>query len=85
MVQVDKQPFMTVTSFMEARYYDEEFGPIKFTSRRKYAVPRKAYMDSKGSVEIQNEAVKLLKVNTMVPYRPMRGPIIEEINDVLLL
>ena len=38
-------------------------------------------MDSKGSMEIQNEVAKLLKVTIIVPYRPMSGPIIEEIND----
>ena len=53
MVWVDKQPFMAATGFMEARYYDQEFSPIKFTSRRKYGIPRKAYMDSKGYLEIQ--------------------------------
>ena len=38
-------------------------------------------MDSKGSVEIQNEVAKLLKVTTIAPYRPMSGLIIEEIDD----
>ena len=71
---------MSVTGSMEAKYYDQEFGPIKFTSRRKCGVPRKAYMDSKGSVEIQKEVAKLLKVTTIVPYRPMNSLIIEEIN-----
>ena len=59
----------------------KEFCPIKFTSRRKDCVPRKAYMDSKGLVEIQKEATKLLKVSTIVPYRPMGGPITKEIED----
>ena len=81
MVRVDKKPFMATIGFVRARYYDQEFGPIKFNSRRKYRVPRKACMDSKGTVEIQKEAVKLLKVTTIVLYRPTSGPIIEEIND----
>ena len=51
-VQVEKQLFMAATGSMEAKYYDQEFGPIKFTSRRKDGIPRKAYMDSKGYVEI---------------------------------
>ena len=80
-VWADKQPFMAAIGFVEAKYYDQEFGPIKFTSRRKDGVPRKAYMDSNGYVEIQKEAAKLLKVTTIVPYRPMSVPIIEEIND----
>ena len=61
--------------------YDQEFGTIKFTNRRKDGVLRKAYMDSKGSVEIQKKAAKLLKVTTIVPYRPVSGPIIKEIDD----
>ena len=80
-VREDKQPFMATTGSMEARYYDQEFGHIKFTSRRKDGIPRKAYMDINGYVEIQKEAVKLLKVTTIIPYRPMSGPIIEEIDD----
>ena len=51
-VLANKQPFVAATSSMEARYYYQEFGPIKFTSRRKDGVPRKAYMDSKRSMEI---------------------------------
>ena len=46
LVRADKQPFMAAIGFVEARYYDQEFGPIKFTSRRKDGVPRKSYMDS---------------------------------------
>ena len=80
-VRADKQLFMMATGSMEARYYDQEFGWIKFTSRRKYGTPRKAYMDSKGSMEIQKEVVKLLKVTTIMPSRPTSGPIIEEIDD----
>ena len=80
-VRVDKQPFMAATGSVEAKYYDQEFGPIKFTSRRKDGVPRKAYIDSKGFVEIQKQETKLLKVTTIMPYKPMSGPIIEEIDD----
>ena len=41
----DKQPFMEATGCVEARYYDQEFCPIMFTSRRKDGILRKAYMD----------------------------------------
>ena len=51
-VRADKQPFMEATCSVEAIYYDQEFGPIKFTSRIKDRVLRKVYMDSKGSMEI---------------------------------
>ena len=80
-VRVDKQPFMVATGTVEARYYDQEFSLIKFTSRRKNRVLRKAYMDSKGFVEIQKEVAKLLKVTIIVPYRSMSGSIIKDIND----
>ena len=63
---------MAAIGTMEARYYDQESGSIKFTSRRKDGVPRKAYMGLKGSVEIQKEEAKVLKVTTIVPYRPER-------------
>ena len=72
---------MEATSFIEAMYFDQEFGRIKFTRRRKYGAPKKAYMDSKGSMEIQKEAVKLLKVTTIVSYKPMGGLIIRKIDD----
>lgn len=29
-VQADRQPFQTNSSVVEARYYDGDFGPIKF-------------------------------------------------------
>ena len=80
-VREDKKPFMAATGSVEARYYDQEFGRIKFTRRRKYGVPKKAYMDSKGSMEIQKEAVKLLKVTTIMSYMPMGGLIIRKIDD----
>ena len=80
-VRTDKQPFMAATGSMEAKYYDQEFGPIKFTSRRKDGIPRKAYIDSKGYVEIRKEAAKLLKVTTIMPYMPMSDPIIEKIDE----
>ena len=51
-VRADKQPLTAAIGSMEAMYYDQEFGPIKFTSRRKYGIQRKAYIDLKGSTEI---------------------------------
>ena len=85
---------MEATGLVEAMYYDQEFGPIKFIGKRKDGVPRKAYMDPKGFMEIQNEAAKLPRkaymdskvfVTIIMPYRPMSGPIIEVIDDERLL
>ena len=81
MVYTDKQPFKATTSFMEAGYYNKKFGPIKFTRRRKDGVLRKENMESKGFVETQKEAAKLLKVTTIMLYKPTNGPIIKEIDD----
>ena len=77
LVRANKKPFMVATSSKETRYYDQEFNPIKFTSRRKDGVPRKAYRPMK----IQKEVTKLLKVTRIVPYMPTNGLIIEEIDD----
>ena len=77
LVRANKQPFMAATSSIEAKYYDQEFSPIKFTSRRKDGVLRKAYKPMK----IKNEAAKLLKVTKIVPYKPTSGLIIKEIDD----
>ena len=43
-VRVDKQPLKSTTGTVEARYHDQEFNPIKFTSRREDGVSRKAYI-----------------------------------------
>ena len=80
-VRADKQPFIAATGSMEAKYYDQEFGLIKFTSRRKDGMLRKAYMDLKDFFEIRKEVAKLLKVTIIVPYRPMSALIIDEIDD----
>ena len=76
-VQANKQPFLVATGFVEVRYYDQEFGPIKFTCRRKDEFSRKAYMDSKGYVEIQKEMAKLLKVTTIMLVRSISSLIIK--------
>ena len=80
-VREDKQPFIAATGSMEAKYYDQEFGLTKLTNIMKDRIPRKAYMDSRGFVEIRKEADKILKVTTIVPFRLMSKPIIEEIDD----
>ena len=81
LVRADKQPLIAAIGSMEARYKYQKFGPINFTGRRKDGVPGKPYMDSKGFMEIQKEAAKLLKVTKIMPYKLMSGPIIEEIDD----
>ena len=79
-VRADKQPFMAAIGSMEAKYCDQEFSSIKFTRRRKYGSQGK-HTWTQRILEIQKEEAKLLKVTTIVPYKPMSGPIIEEIDD----
>ena len=38
-------------------------------------------MESGDAGEIQGQAAKLLKTTIIVPFRPIKGPIIEVIND----
>ena len=40
-VWVDKQPFIATSDFVEASYYDKEFGLKKFKSKNKDEAPRK--------------------------------------------
>ena len=80
-VWVDKQPFIATSNSMEANYYDQEFGPIKFKGKKKNEIPREIYMDSRDIGDIQDQAAKLLKTNAIVPFRPIKGLVIEEIND----
>lgn len=42
-VQEDSQPFQTNSSIVEARFYDGDFGPIKFYGKKKYGQPTSMY------------------------------------------
>ena len=80
-VWAHKQPFMATSNFMEPSYYDQGFGPIKFKGKKKNGTPREIYMESRNIGDIQDQAAKLLKTTTIVPFKPMKGLVIEEIND----
>ena len=77
----DKQPFITTADSTEARYYDKEFGPIKFKSKKNNGGPKKIHMESRDVGEIQDQAAKLLKIIDIVPYGLIHEPITEEIDD----
>ena len=62
---------------MEASYYDQEFDPIKFKGKKKNGAPKEIYMESRDGGEIQDQVSKLLKMTTILSFRP----IIEKIND----
>ena len=80
-VWVDKQTFIGTSDFVEASYYDQEFGPIKFKGKKKNGAPKKIYMESRDVGEIQDQATKPLNITAIVPFRPINGSIIEEIDD----
>ena len=80
-VWVDKQPFIATLDSIEASYYNQEFGPIKFKGKKKDGAPRKIYMEIRDVGEIQDKATKILKITAIMIFRSINGSIIEEIND----
>ena len=73
--------FIATSYIVEARYYDTEFGLIKFKGKKKDEAPREIYMESRDTDEIQDQDAKLLKTNIIMPFKLIKGPIIEEIDD----
>ena len=43
--------------------------------------PRKIYIESRDAGEIQDQATKLLRITAIVPFRSIKGLIIEEIYE----
>ena len=78
-VWVGKQPFIATSNFVEASYHDQEFGLIKFKGKKKDEAPRKIYIESSDTSEIQDQVAKLLMITNIVPFRQIKGSIIEEI------
>ena len=79
-VWADKQPFITSLDYVEASYYDQEFGPIKFKDKKKDGAPKEMYMESRDIGDIQDQAAKPLKITIIVPFRLIKRPIIEKID-----
>ena len=79
-VWVDKQPFNATSDSIEASYYDQDFDVIKFEGKKKDGAPREIYMESRDIGEIKDQVAKLLKRTTIMPFRPIKGLIIEEID-----
>ena len=81
MVWVDKQPFFETSDSVEANYYDQEFGPIKFKGKKNNGTPREIYMESRYTGDIQDQAAILLKTIALVPLRTIKGLVMEKIDD----
>ena len=80
-VWADKQPFISTSNSIEANYYDQEFSPIKVKGKKNNGALREIYMESRDIGDIQDQVAKLLKTTTIVPFRPIKGLVIEEIDD----
>ena len=80
-IWANKQPFIADSDSMEASYYDQEFGLIKFTGKKNNGTPREMYMESRDIDDVKDQAAKLLKTTTIMPSIPIKGLVIEEIND----
>ena len=53
MVWADKQPFIATSDSMEASYYDQEFGPIKFKSKKNNGALRELYVELRDTGDIK--------------------------------
>ena len=71
-VWADKQPFIATSDSVEASYYDQDFGLIKFKGKKENETLREIYMESRDSGDIQDQAAKLLKTTTIMLFRPIR-------------
>ena len=60
-VWTDQQPFIATS--------DSIFGLIKFKGKKKNETLRETYMESRDIGGIQDQAAKLLKTTTIVPFR----------------
>ena len=72
-VWANKQSFIATSNFVEVSYYDQAFGPIKFKGEKKDGAIREIYMKSRDTAEIQDQATKLLKTITIVPFKSING------------
>ena len=77
----NKQHFITTLDYVEVNYYDKEFGSIKFEGKKKNGALREIYMESRDNGDIQDQAAKILKTIAILPFKSIKGMVIEEIND----
>ena len=53
----------------------------KFKGKKKNGTPREIYMELRDTSKIQDQAFKLLKTTSIMPFRLIKGLIIKEIDD----
>ncbi|GKV35610.1 hypothetical protein SLEP1_g43856 [Rubroshorea leprosula] len=80
-VYANNRPFLANSNMVEARYYDEDIGTIRFFSMDRQGRPRGITVCNKPTSakymvdEVCNE---LLRPTAIIPYRPQEEPKIEE-------
>ena len=80
MVWADNRPFNTCSDNLEARFYNMDLGPIKFT-RRKFKSESKHVLVPKEDIEEVLQQQSDLLYKSIVPYRLIGHPLIEKIID----
>lgn len=82
-VKADSRPFQADSNAVEARYYGDDVGTIRFAGRDRYGRPKPVVFGRKtqDTKEALKEACEnLLRPNAIIPFRPKKTePIIEEI------
>ncbi|XP_073138879.1 uncharacterized protein [Henckelia pumila] len=77
-VQEDSQPFQASSIVVESRYYNGDFGPIKFYGKNKGGQHKSVYMET---LETNPMFDGVLKTTVIAPPSPMIQPLIEEEPD----
>ncbi|GLU22259.1 hypothetical protein SLE2022_383480 [Rubroshorea leprosula] len=81
-VTANDKPFVANSNVVEARYYDEDIGTIRFFRMDRYGRPSGiiAYTRSALDRQTMKEGCdELLRPTAIVPFRPRKGHEIEEI------
>ena len=84
MVWADNKPFNTYSDNLEARFYDVNLGPLKFSRRKVNGDPRNIHFSREDmETKVQEHSDLIYKEKAIMPYTywPMEKPIIEEIDD----
>ncbi|OMO82013.1 Retrotransposon gag protein [Corchorus capsularis] len=82
-VHADNRPFKVEFNAVDARYYDETFGLIRFLGQAKYRCTRPMVSNFKDSQNGLKKAMEnLVRPSKIIPYKPLgSSPIIKEISS----
>ncbi|GKV36311.1 hypothetical protein SLEP1_g44457 [Rubroshorea leprosula] len=80
-VYADNRPFLANSNMVEARYYDEDVGTIRFFGMDRQGKPRGITACNKPTLAkyvVDDVCNELLQPIAIIPYRPQEEPKIEE-------